>query len=448
MSNGDQWTTINAAFESENTFLESLSDATAGIAAIIAFVQPYAAAALAIISLAEKLIQLNQPDPTLASLAQIQAALDDLFAKLNASEAGQTLLERNTTLNGYLAHATTALDNLQNAHDDPSLYPPADQINECVYTLEALKNNNDYVWNTTYTAQEFQKIYWTDAALPKCDCNIYGGGYRIQREARYGTQSPPLNSDGATVFDYRCSLPLYLDAVSIFLAVGGALDPNFLDHQSGRLKDAASVLLDKYNQIKSGITTLAPPDWTSVGLINAACPSPISQPNPPGMRLVYDTFTPGLVVGGMLEYGAVEKFSGVSSVSSTYQIDLTNSVADWNQALYNKLQLRLLRRTRDVFAKISLGRLRQTIDQLNALVGNPAMPKPTFTWQDGSVFDMTDWSFRQIMALVKLPAGANGFSLRALAAFIIKTQPFDTPYTNAFANVPVSFTDLLTNFTD
>jgi hypothetical protein len=447
MSNGDQWATINAAFESESTFVESLSDTCAGIAAIIAEVQPIAAAALAIISLAEKLIQLNQPDPTQESLAKIQAAIQDLFTELNAAEAAQAVLDRNSKVNEYIAHAQTALNNLHGAYYHPTDYPPGDQIKECVYTLKTLKNKDDYVWNTSYSSQYFERIYWTDAALPLCDCNIWGGTWRTKTEARYGTLVPPLNSDNSTVFEYRYSLPVYLNAVSIFLAVGGTLDPNFLENQSAELNEAVSVLQGKYKQIQSGIKTLSPPDWTSVGLVETACLGRFSMPNPPGIRLVYDTSNPYLVIGGMMEYGAVERFSGVSSVSSTYRIDLTNSVSDTNQALDNKLQLRVLKRTRDVFATVGLVRVWQTINQLNALVGQPAMPKPTFTW-DGSFFDMTDWSFRQIIGLVKLPASTNGFSLRALAALIIKTQPFDTPFTNASANVPVSLTDLLTNFTD
>ena len=51
----------------------------------------------------------------------------------------------------------------------------------------------------------------------------------------------PRNADGVTVFDYRYSLPVYLDAVSIFLAVLGGLDPHFPGDQTAELQGVAGV---------------------------------------------------------------------------------------------------------------------------------------------------------------------------------------------------------------
>ena len=448
MSNGDTWTVINNAYYSDGVFITDACNALEGLAAVIAIVQPYAAAAVAIIGLIGDLIQLNQPDPTQISLAKIQAALTNLFIEINAADAGGTLLARNTTLNGYLAPATNALNNLQNSYNDPSTYPPGNYIQACGQTLEDLKNDDDYAWNTTYSSQDFEKIYWTDVGLFQNVCNytVGGGGtYKVSNDAGYGQQTPPLNPDGVTVFEYRYTLPLYLDAVSIFLAVLGALDPNFPKDQTAALRTAVDVLQGKYSQISSGLVTLSPPDWTTAGLVQTVCFNP-NKSGPPGIRLIYDTANPNLVIGGLMEYGAVEKFSGFSSIGSTYTINLTGNPTDSDPALYNKLQLRLLKRTQDVFAAVGLVKVWQTINELNALIGQAPIPRPTFTWQDGSVMDMADWSFRQILGLSKLAPNPNGYSLRRLGAFIIGTQPFDTPYPQGATSF--SFLNLLTNFSD
>jgi len=444
MSNGDTFQIIDDAFNSQGTFIESLSDVGGEIMAVIAENQPYLAAAVAIISLVGTLVQLNQPDPTQTSLAKIQTALTNLFTELNAGGAGVTLLTRNTTLNGYLAGATDALNNLQNSFNDPVRYPPGQYIKACGTTLESLKNNDDYAWNTTYSSQDFEKIYWTDVGLFSNVCK-YGSGLTASNDAGYGPRPPKKNGDGVTVFEYRYALPLYLNAVSIFVAVLGTLDPNFPASQSAPLTTASVVLQGKYNQITSGLITLSPWDWTSGGLVQTVCSNP-SGSGRPGISLIYDSSNPNVVVGGMMEYGAVEEFSGFSSIGSTYRISLNGNAADSDPALYNKLQLRLLKRTQDVFAAVGLVRVWKTINQLNALVGQPAMPKPTFQWPDGSVFDMTHWSFRQVAGLTKLSPTANGHSFRALGAFIIGTQPFDTPYSPGATTF--SFRQLLTNFSD
>jgi hypothetical protein len=74
-SAGGNIQSIDDAFDLQATFVESVCAAGEEIAVLIATVQPYLAAAVAIIAMAEDLIQLNQPDPTQETLASIQAAL-------------------------------------------------------------------------------------------------------------------------------------------------------------------------------------------------------------------------------------------------------------------------------------------------------------------------------------------------------------------------------------
>jgi hypothetical protein len=77
----------------------------------------------------------------------------------------------------------------------------------------------------------------------------------------------------------------------------------------------------------------------------------------------------------------------------------------------------------------------QTISHLKDLTGEPRSAGIAYT----------DWSLREVLALAKLPASGNAQSLRSLASLLVQTQPLDTPYSNAFPNVTVSFRELLTN---
>jgi hypothetical protein len=447
MSNGASdatWTAINNAYyDGDSAFIVDACNALEGIAAVISVVQPYAAAAVAIIGLAQALIQLNQPNPTQTALENLATELQQLFDQLEASDFATALLSRNSrVLNDYMNGALTALGELNASYNDPAQYPPGPLIEGCVQSLNNFLSNDTDAWNTNYPLQEFQKVYWTDVGLFNNVCN-YGNNFSASNDAGYGPQ-PPSN-DGVTVFEYRLTLPEYLYAVSIFLAVGGSLDPNFIVNQSTPLGWALSTLQTKHRQILSGLETLSPPDWTIAGLVQTVCFNP-NKSGPPGIRLIYDSSNSNVVIGAMMEYGAVERFSGVSSMSTTYQINLSGTASDSNPALFNKLQLRLLKHTQDVFLAVGLGRVWETINRLSALLGQPVMPKPTFNWPDGSAVDLTDWSFRQIFHVAKLAPTGNVHSLRALGALIIGTQPFDTPYSPGATTF--SFRQLLTNFPD
>jgi hypothetical protein len=121
-------------------------------------------------------------------------------------------------------------------------------------------------------------------------------------------------------------------------------------------------------------------------------------------------------------------------VGDSYQINLVglNSYAD--PTTFYKYQIRLLKRTKDVYIGVGLRNAWQVIDNLNALAGDPPLSGPNFG----------DWSFREILGLSNLAPTSSGFSLRALGEFIIGTQPFDTPYTQGATTF--SFGTLLTDF--
>jgi hypothetical protein len=265
------------------------------------------------------------------------------------------------------------------------------------------------------------QIYWTDAGQ-YFNYDIQGNRYDVG----YGLQAPQPNADGATVFVYAYSLPLYLYAVDIFLAVAGSLDPNFIANYTNVLRQAAALLRSKHDKIlQDGLTPLFPYDWTQDT-------PPELNPAQPGYR----------ADGGILviEYGAVEKFSGYSSIGANFRLDRGALViADYYFAL-RKLQLRVLKRMKDVYVAVGLSRVWEVINKLNALVGDPPMPRPSFV----------DWSLRECVRAVDLdPPGTEYYHyLRNLARFIITARSHDTPYP---VNPPwpsISIRALLTNFND
>jgi hypothetical protein len=98
-------------------------------------------------------------------------------------------------------------------------------------------------------------------------------------------------------------------------------------------------------------------------------------------------------------------------------------------APFNKFQIRLLKRVKDVYVGVSLLTVWNTVNNLKKLVGDPPLPAPGFA----------DWSFRRDMVGftgVQRPDGS--ISRRDVAAFISDTPPADVP-----PSLFISFSNLL-----
>jgi hypothetical protein len=369
-----------------------------------------------------------------SDLSAIEDAIKNGFAQLGKEAEGDQILQRNTTLNGYIAPALTQLETVQaevNAHPNPTEVVAF--IAPCITALNDLGGNTqpDIVWNLTAG----WPIYWTDAGQYFSHCDYFNPKGYSTGDVGYGLQDPTLNSDGLTVFYYTYSLPLYVYAVSIFLAVAGSLDPNFATNYADVIRTSAALLKSRHDLIfQTGLTQLAPSNWTSAGLVKISCPSYNASPTP-GITLLYNPEFTGIPIGAQIEYGAVEKYSGYNSVGDQYQINL-NSDAGTDPATYFKFQIRLLKRMKDVYVGVGLRNVWVIINNFNKIVGDPPLLGMNFG----------DWSLREIFGLTNLASTASGYSSRALGAFIIGTQPLDTPYSNGATSF--SLRTLLTNFSN
>jgi hypothetical protein len=396
--------------------------------------------AIGTVSLIISLFNSGQPDQVMIALQDIMKAISQDFAQLNADLAAQQALLRNTTLNGYLSPAWARLQSLPAAVNAQPPISSGDRINfiaDCLTTLDNLTGPTqpDLVWNMDFDWHAF----WSDEGQFGCPC--FG---RAGHDSGYGKLPPTQNGDG-TVFVYTYALPLYLWAVSILLAVGFALDPNFLTNYQDTLRSAAAYLKSKHDQIvQQGITQLIP-NWIGTGLVESACrPIGDSRPSAPGITLLYkEVHRPrgyGLIpIAAVIEYGCVEKYSGASWVGSNYRINFDPAfTANNDPAIFNKLQIRALKRTKGVYIGCGLGNVYQTVSKLQTLVGDGALPFPGYA----------DWSFQPLIELSGLTPTSAGYSMRAFAAFMINTQPFDTPYTDAPATTTLSVRNILTYFAD
>ena len=432
---------------SQREFFSNYAEVFGAVASAVggADPEPYSAIFIKVVSVIFQLGALFSEDPVESAINKLFQMLYDDFVALGAVEAASELKTRTTFQNGILADVSTAIQDIQLAKDHPELYPPGERIVWCQTALRKFLFSDDDIWNITYSAADVEKLYWTDFGR-ESDCwdGVSDRGFfATTADASYGWQGPPLNDDGITVFDYRVSLPLFLWVIAAFLAVGRSLDPNFVVEFQLDLNNAMDKLQSIYDKLMTagnGLTPLSPPPWMETSLATMVCPSPTDFANGVRRTAVQLLYGPAYVhsggvhpfpdvVGAVIEYGAVEKFSGINSIGDSYQINFQGDTQD--PALFNKLQVRLLKRMKDVYVTTGLAAVWQTINQLKVLTGGLASNAPSFA----------DWSVREVLAVAKLPAQ----SLRSLGAFMVTTQPFDTPYTDTFPNVAVSLRQLLTN---
>ena len=387
-------------------------------------------------------------------LSQISAQIQADFAQLGQDLGAGQLLARNQAIAGFLYSQDGAYSYLQGLPDSvnelnkqpPQLTPNEvhQQIQTILGAVDGLAGGlPDLVWNVTYDWQ----VYWTDSGtyyttnwqpwtLPR-------GPYFIAGwiDVGYGLQAPSKPADG-NAFTYVVSLPAYLYAVAIFIAVGLALDPQFTSNPSWRpaLQQIATFLQSTHQTIQEGITFLSPSRWTTANITGL---SYIGSPGPPpaggtispivGIRQLWTGLMPDYAIahnlGAIIEYGAVEKYSGFSAVEPNYIVSLSGISfpsplgpipGNDDPGPFNKLQLRVLKKAKDVYIGTGLLDTWNVINQVRQLVGEEPLPRPNYA----------DWSFRRDILPTTQVAASNGtWRLKSVAQFIETTVPLDTPNT-------------------
>ena len=411
-----------------NSIGASNADAYDGVGSVIGAIADIAGAASGIggiVSLAASFMSTG--DQTQQELQNILTTIQNDFAQLNQTLKAEDLIQKLTDIGNQLAPPKGVLDSLQSLINQLPLtpYEVTQQMETCADAINALAP--DANWLTPYNDQ----IYWNDWELvwPPNPPWTFDG---VNKLPGYGQQGPAANPDG-TVFNHTYILPAYLDAVFMFVSVGGCIDPNFVQNWSGSVLQPASTLLkQKHDTIVAGIVKLSPGFWTGQILspwltISAVNGMPWLPFQHTGVTPLLNTasFPEVNVVGTNIEYGAVERYSGTSSFAF-YQLQPPLGSDSTDPAPYAKFQIRLTRRFKLVYLQSGLLTVWNAINHLNSICGTAQLSGPS----PGM------WSFkRDILPAANVPPQNGNVSMLAIARFIRYTVPVDTPSDQLFTSM-------------
>jgi hypothetical protein len=227
------------------------------------------------------------------------------------------------------------------------------------------------------------------------------------------TPDPALRT-GSLVFDYRLTLPAYVEAIVIRLIVILALDGKLTANRQSEIATIAGQLETYYNMIRAAIVTIRPPalaDTESL-MLNASNwdrggAAPLSPPDPVSHRI----------------YGAVEKYSTFRVTDhwpdqSPYGPPFSNILPTDDQfhRFSGVLALGSLARWKKVYAGVGLDSVRRFLLQLKALAGQP----PARPQDSGS-----GWSLREVdhlLATTMLNQPSTGSPQKPISAVNLLTM--------------------------
>lgn len=411
--------------------------------------EEYSSGALKAIGVACTLVAMLSPDPDAAvkgSIVRLAKALRTAFEMLQAQNAASEAMARETFLNDALRSTVDVLGDLKIAVQQPDFFHAGDLILKCqgavsLFLHDEISRATDTIWHITRSTAEVQKIYWSDSQrMSECWNTTVDAKWCSNPDvACYGTQYPPFDDSNATVFEYRLALPAFLWAVTSLLLVGRTLRPDFVAKMSDYLGEVQAKLEWIHGKIRrEGITALSPRNWRAEGLEQAACPwhdgfcdtrAPIAVDY---KREGKDDFR--YAVRASIECGAVEKFSGNSSVVE-YTVDMRTAdmCPSEDENVFLKLQLRVLGHTKRLYANCGLPEVKETICTLQRLRGETPDEAP----------GVVDWTMVEAFNALQWPTSGAARSLRAMATLLVRTQPFDTPYNPNGPNPELSLRRLL-----
>jgi len=384
--------------------------------------------------LGKQLTQLIQQFEQAAATDALNTRLTEIQTPLSVAAGFETSLQ---SLSGQLplpaGQVTDKLTSLSTAL--AALAPPDESQYGCNYAAAPLLPN---VWSFPSGYQTF----WDDSDSP--DLAWPPPPILQQISLGYGKQAPA----GDNPFNYTYVLPAFLYVASAFASLGAAIDPKLTENWAKTVIGPTACFLHSVHDyiLKNGMKELTPGPWTGqtlaswtlsahvdptgIPLIGAApafpgayrFPEIVSPSTKQGVFPVLNPNTTesagftltGQAVGVSIEYGVVEQFSGYSSVG-TYTLTPPFDLEPTSLGPYNKFQVRLLKRWKDVYVGIGLLTVLNAANNLNALIGAPPFAG-----------GYADWSIRNdIVPLVgqwiSKPDGP--FSLRALQNFLLNTQP-------------------------
>jgi hypothetical protein len=377
-----------------------------------------------------------------------------VYAKLDARGKADDIIQRRTNLRLILKSARDVMDTLDSFVKTQPPPTEHERLLEVQKTIDALNGlaardvsgPDDPLWQVPFV----DPVFWTDAGSHMWPVLI-AGSLLVPVDRGYGTQAPPtVGPEGVLVFNYFYVLTAYIEALFAFLAALEALLPDFrkrFPDQVAKLREVVNTLQDRHDTIvrRGGITPISPGFWdrqklldtlTDLGRQPALAGIPVvpgfTPLAPPPLIPLPFPLLPEQLGGVNIEYGAVETFSGTSSMGD-YKITFQDIEAMPASAAFNKFQIRLDKRAKDVYVAVGLLDVWRIINRLKAILGDAPLLRPNFA----------DWTVRKDIlnegALPRrIPPRQDGFfHLSDVFRFLKNTVPQDTPPSpvNSFRNL-------------
>jgi hypothetical protein len=397
--------------------IDSLKDLYAkNASAINTFVSAVSAisnAASAVHAILSIVDELEGSDP----LQPILDILQEYFAQLYAYLDNQFNTQLWMKLAELVGNAESNIAMLPRALSDPTTDPVA-YVATCFSPLMTMSDDTIVSPSPFFVSDYTQQTYWTDEG-ELIQNNDLGFPYDVG----YGPQRPASPADGRTVFFYLYALPYYLKAVYMLTAVGCAFFPDFgqKEKESGALKNFATFLNGIHDKIADSITILKPqpPPWVD--------PPWVFGPKTEFVQGIVSNFS-GNRLNMRLILGAVEKFSGYSSISTPtcgISLDPPIGIPVAEASVHLKLQVRVRHEAMKVYAGVGLRDVWSTINNLYRLAGQQL---PTNKY---SLY--SQWSLRELFGICDVKPRRDGLHLSDLARFIRLTPPLDTSQTGPYS---------------
>jgi hypothetical protein len=384
------------------------------------------------------------------------------FEELQQAQKGSDIVARLRDLSRIWAEAQSIQDGLF-ATVDAS--PPVDtgariaQIAKCREALDNLSGPPPQTggpWPGPWLAPIDDGPYFDDTGMLRYSVFAHDvDSSRFVADVGYGPQIPDPEAPAAA-FSYTYVLPLFLYLENVFLTVGSALLPDFVEQYQAAIQADASFLQSVHDHIRdNGLRSLAPtwqqtPDILFIAWVGAlqkvsSKPGGLSQvingPRLPGDYPPIVTETEPLedwwLAGARLDFGAVDVFSG-ASVSSRAVIRVGEVSPHQRISLYppggqtppelrdiqgglgtnHKFRIRLEHLRKTLYRDIGLDQLSDYVQVLRDY-GSVAPSLPNYA----------DWSVRDLCKIVGLDVinGDLSYGVRKLAVFLRDTAPADIP---------------------
>lgn len=379
-------------------------------------------------------------DKGMAAMEAILSRIDAGLRAIGESLKGGHLIERFRALAVPVGNSLAVLDAVPDFLRQQNTAEWPGEIEKCDAAVRQLSDPNGF-WRAVYADQ----VYWNDAGdhvVP-----VMRGLAVVPVECGYGSLLPPSRGDG-TVFSYTYVLPAFAFTVFNFVAVGMIYEQQtFVADHADRIRGAAELLKKVHDQVVSEIVSLWPTYtnprdeanaypvtgqslldalmrlWSGAGW-NAGVTFGIA-PVPPDALETPNPAPPGVSV----EYGAIEPFSGCSSIGNFEPrfagFGHEGPVADphsADRALSKKLSLRSSARIRDVYRDTGMGSVWQMINALNRVVGDPVLPPHEY-----AIWSMIDIGRRVYDVAPSQIVPPGPYRLSEIARFVFETAPVDVP---------------------